>query len=150
MCGCYDILPSMKQPLFLNKQIYDMTDAEWESLCDGCGLCCQIRLEDADTGEMVLSNAACRYLCLDSHQCKDYENRQKNVPDCIKVTPENIHELHWLPNTCAYRLVAHGEPLPDWHYLVCGHKDMVHDQGPSMKGEVVSEEDVDFSQFPFE
>lgn len=76
----------MPQPAFLSKSLAEMTPAEWESLCDGCGLCCQIRVEDEDTGQRALSNVACRYLCLESHRCKDYANRQQNVPDCIKVT----------------------------------------------------------------
>lgn len=135
----------MSQPDFITKPMERMTAAEWESLCDGCGLCCQIRVEDEDTGEMALSNVACRYLCLKTHQCTDYANRQKNVADCIKVTPQNVHELTWLPVTCAYRLVAHGHPLPDWHHLVCGDKRRVHTRGPSMKGSIISEDDADWS-----
>jgi uncharacterized cysteine cluster protein YcgN (CxxCxxCC family) len=134
----------MKQPEFLKKPIEKMTDAEWESLCDGCGLCCQIRVEDEDTGAIALSNVACRYLCLNSHQCTDYANRQKNVPDCIKVTPENVHELTWLPTTCGYRLVARGEKLPRWHHLISGDKTRVHRYGPSMKGSIISEDDADW------
>ena len=121
-----------------------MTAHEWESLCDGCGLCCQIRVEDEDTGEIALSNAACRYLCLESHRCTDYQNRQANVPDCIKVTPQNVHALHWLPHTCGYRLVAQGQPLPDWHHLICGDANEVHRSGPSMLGSTMSEDDADW------
>jgi uncharacterized protein len=134
----------MPQPAFLKKPLNAMTKAEWESLCDGCGLCCQIRVEDEDTGEIALSNAACRYLCLDSHQCTDYKNRQQNVPDCIKVTPKNVMDLTWLPSTCGYRRAAFGKPLPAWHHLVCGDKNRVHTRGPSMKGELVSEDDAEW------
>lgn len=133
-----------KQPDFLKKPLHEMTDSEWESLCDGCGLCCQIRVEDEDTGEIALSNTACRYLCLNTHQCRDYANRHKNVPDCIKVTPDNVMELNWLPNSCGYRLVAFGAPLPKWHHLVCGDRERVHRYGPSMKGELISEDDAQF------
>ena len=134
----------MPQPAFLSKPMDAMTAAEWESLCDGCGLCCQIRVQDIDTDEIALSNVACRYLCLETHRCTDYQNRQKNVPDCVKVTPQNVHELNWLPHTCAYRLVAQGEPLPRWHPLVCGRADRVHTSGPSMKGDLISEDDADW------
>lgn len=134
----------MPQPKFLAKPLTEMTSEEWESLCDGCGLCCQIRVEDIDTGEIALSNVSCRYLCLDSHKCKDYANRQKNVEDCVKVTPENVYGLDWLPHTCAYRLVAYGEKLPRWHYLVCGNKERVHTSGPSMKGSIISEDEADW------
>ncbi len=134
----------MAQPDFISKPLKEMSAQEWESLCDGCGLCCQIRLEDMDTGEQTLSNVSCKYLDLCSHQCSDYANRQKNVPDCVLITPDNVHEMDWLPHTCGYRLVALGYELPEWHHLVCGDKERVHTEGPSMRGEVVSEEDADW------
>jgi uncharacterized cysteine cluster protein YcgN (CxxCxxCC family) len=132
------------QPEFLSKPLSKMTAVEWESLCDGCGLCCQIRVEDEDTGEIALSNVACRYLCLKTHQCTDYANRQKNVADCVKVTPTNVMELNWLPATCGYRLVAFGQPLPNWHPLISGSPKTVHNHGPSMKGHIISEDDADW------
>ena len=132
----------MKQPDFLSKPIEQMTNAEWESLCDECGLCCQVRLEDWTTGKMKFTRAACKYLCLKTHKCKDYENRQANVSDCVKITPENIYKLRWLPDTCAYRLVAFDFPLPDWHYLICGDKNRVHEIGVSMLGKTISEDDI--------
>lgn len=134
----------MAQPAFLKKPLAQMTPAEWESLCDGCGLCCQIRVEDEDSGEIALSNVACRYLCLNSHRCTDYLNRQRNVPDCIKVTPENVAELHWLPETCGYRRAYFNWPLPGWHPLVCGDPARVHRSGPSMRGQLVSEDEADW------
>jgi len=134
----------MPQTSFINKQIKEMTTQEWESLCDGCGLCCQLRVQDIDTGEHALSNVACRYLCLKTHRCTDYDNREKNVADCIKITPDNVQELDWLPHTCAYRLVAQGQELPRWHYLVCGDVKRVHRSGPSMKNELISEDEADW------
>lgn len=134
----------MPQPKFISKPMTEMTHEEWESLCDGCGLCCQIRVQDVDTGEIALSNVTCRYLCLESHKCSDYAGRKKNVKDCIKVTPKNIYSLDWLPHTCAYRLVAYGEKLPKWHHLVCGDKEKVHKAGISMKGCLISEDDADW------
>ncbi|HEX6015697.1 MAG TPA: YcgN family cysteine cluster protein [Geminicoccaceae bacterium] len=128
------------------KRLDQMTEAEWESLCDGCGLCCQIRVEDEDTGEMALSDAACRLLDLCTHRCSDYANRKQRVLDCVKITPANVHELHWLPHTCAYRLVAAGRELPRWHHLICGDPERVHKDGPSMRGELVSEDAVDWPE----
>lgn len=127
------------QPEFVHKPMAEMTSEEWESLCDGCGLCCQITEEEEETGELTLTNTACHYLCLNSHSCKDYQNRQENVENCVKVTPENVSELYWLPHTCAYRLVWQGFDLPEWHHLICGDKEQVHIAGPSMQGELVSE-----------
>lgn len=140
----------MQQPDFLKKPITQMSELEWESLCDGCGLCCQIRVEDGTTGRMSLTNAACKLLCLNTHQCSDYANRKEKVADCVKITPENVHSLTWLPHTCAYRLVAKGYDLPEWHYLVCGDKERVHgDDGVSMLGETVCEDDVDWEDYEF-
>jgi uncharacterized protein len=137
----------MKQPDFLSKPLHEMTDAEWESLCDGCGLCCQIRVQDEDTDEIALSNVTCRYLCLDSLTCSDYANRHTNVADCVKITPANVFALDWLPHTCGYRLVAYGHPLPRWHHLICGDRERVHEDGPSMKGTLISEDDADWDDF---
>jgi len=125
-----------------DKALAEMTEAEWESLCDRCGLCCQIRVEDEETGNAALSDAACRFLDLRTNRCSDYANRQSNVADCIKVTPNNVRDLDWLPHTCAYRLVAFGYDLPAWHHLVCGDPERVHTRGPSMLGALVSEDDV--------
>ncbi len=127
-----------------DKKIDQMSPREWESLCDGCGLCCQIRVVDEDTDEIALTDAACRYLDLDTHRCMDYANRRGNVADCVKITPKNIRKLDWLPHSCAYRLVAFGHDLPEWHHLVCGDPERVHSHGPSMRGELVSEDEVDW------
>lgn len=127
-----------------HKTLEQMSPEEWEALCDGCGLCCQIRVEDEDSGETALSNVACRFLDLCSHHCSDYANRQRNVPDCVKVTPDNVRRLDWLPPTCAYRLVALGHDLPAWHHLVCGDPERVHSDGPSMRGAVICEDEADW------
>ncbi len=140
----YDITPwletSENQPDFLAKPLHDMTETEWESLCDGCGLCCQIRVEDGTTGKQHISCVACRLLCLKTHQCSHYTQRHAYVQDCIKITPDNVLTLDWLPPTCAYRLTARGMPLPHWHHLICGDRDTVHQQGASMLGQTVSED----------
>ncbi|MBL4720296.1 MAG: YcgN family cysteine cluster protein [Alphaproteobacteria bacterium] len=133
-------------PFWRTKTMRDMTQHEWESLCDGCGQCCLHKLEDADTGEIALTNVACRYLDLGTCQCGDYANRQTNVPDCVQLTPGKATTLRWLPDTCAYRLVARGEPLPDWHPLVTGDPDSVHKAEISVRTShetIFSEDDVE-------
>jgi uncharacterized cysteine cluster protein YcgN (CxxCxxCC family) len=134
-----------KLALIHPKPLDSYSEEEWEALCDGCGLCCQIRLEDIDTGEVVLSNAACRLLDCKTCRCTDYEHRLERVPDCTKITPETIDALDWLPFTCAYRTVARGDSLAKWHYLVCGDTERVHNHGPSMRGNLISEDDADFN-----
>ncbi|MBO6783347.1 MAG: YcgN family cysteine cluster protein, partial [Alphaproteobacteria bacterium] len=108
-----------------------------------CGQCCLFKLEDADTGDYALTDVACRYLDHDTCRCTDYANRRRNVPDCVKVTPGNIGGLRWMPATCAYRLLAEGKPLFDWHPLVSGDPESVHSSGASVRGKVVNEDHVD-------
>ena len=131
--------------LAMPKPLDSYSDDEWEALCDGCGLCCTHKAEDIDTGEIVISNVACKLLDCNKCTCTDYDNRFNVVPDCTKITPDNIHQLNWLPPSCAYRTVARGEPLPMWHYIICGDKEKVHMEGISMKGELISETEVDLT-----
>ena len=120
-----------------------MTQEEWELLCDGCGKCCLHKIQDEDTGEIAMTDVACEYLDLDSCQCRDYTNRQANVPDCVKLTRTNLPTLKWLPETCAYRLVYQGKDLPKWHHLVCGDHNAVLKAGQSARGHAVSEGEVE-------
>ncbi len=116
-----------------------LTRAEWEALCDGCGQCCLHKVEDADTGEFYNTNVACKLLDLETARCTDYRNRRAYVPDCLRLTIRNAGDLEWLPGTCAYRLRAHGEALPEWHYLLTGSRDAMHAAGVSVIGKVVNE-----------
>jgi hypothetical protein len=124
----------MSEPFWKTKTLAEMSDAEWESLCDGCGKCCLIGLEDADTGEVYLTDVACDLLDGDACRCKDYANRKAHVPDCVKLTPETVGELSWLPKTCAYRLVNEKQELRWWHPLISGDPETVHAANVSVRG----------------
>lgn len=119
-----------------------MSEAEWESLCDGCGRCCLNKLEDFDTGEIFWTDVACTLLDGESCRCRKYETRFETVPDCVALTPEAVRSLAWLPPTCAYRLVAEGTNLKWWHPLRSGDPESVHRAGISVKGRTVSEDGV--------
>ena len=117
-----------------------MSRAEWESLCDGCAKCCLLKLEEADSGAVDYTDVACRLLDLETCRCTDYRNRHRRVPDCLRLSPERLAEiLGWMPSTCAYRLLAEGQDLPDWHPLVSGDPDSVHRAGVSVRGRVVED-----------
>ena len=134
-------------PFWRTKTLAEMTDGEWESLCDGCGLCCLNKLEDWDTGEVVWTSIRCQLLDDHSCRCKDYENRQATVPDCIRLTVKSVGEISWLPPTCAYRLVRDGEDLYWWHYLVSGDPETVHQAGISVRGRTVNEVGIDIDDY---
>ncbi len=126
-------------PFWKGKTLTEMTREEWESLCDGCARCCLAKLEDEDTGEIAYTNVACRLLDHETCRCTKYSKRSLFVPDCITLTPDNVSRLHWMPSTCAYRLLAEGKDLPVWHPLVSGDPDSVHYAGISVRGRAVSE-----------
>jgi uncharacterized cysteine cluster protein YcgN (CxxCxxCC family) len=128
-----------KKHFWETKSLKQMTKYEWESLCDGCGKCCLHKLEDIDTGEVSISNVACSFLDEETCNCKDYSNREKNVPDCISLDLKNIKKLQWLPETCAYRLIDEGKSLYNWHHLISGSKSTIHEYGMSVRDYSINE-----------
>ena len=125
---------------YWEKPLKDLSRAEWESLCDGCGKCCLHKIEDEVTGEVHPTNVACRLLDRHSCRCSNYRGRRAFVPDCIRLDAANVERFAWLPTTCAYRLRAEGEPLPEWHPLITGDPESVHRAGMSARGWTVSED----------
>jgi len=124
---------------FWEQPLETLDRAQWEALCDGCGKCCLHKVEDADTGEVYPTNVACRLLDRETARCSDYRHRRAYVPDCLRLTPAKLRGISWLPASCAYVRRARGEPLPDWHYLVCGDREAVHRTGHSVRGWTISE-----------
>jgi hypothetical protein len=125
---------------FWEKPLAALSRSEWEALCDGCGKCCLHKVEDEQTGEIQPTNVACRLLDRESCRCSSYRTRRAFVPDCIRLTAGNVERFAWLPSTCAYRLRAEGQPLPDWHPLITGDPESVHRAGMSVRGWTVSED----------
>ena len=115
------------------KKLTEMNECEWEALCDRCSKCCVISIEDADTGELYLTDVSCKLFDTKSCGCSDYANRKQYVPDCVKLTPKNVPKLDWLPRTCAYRLVSEGKDLFWWHPLISGSEDSVHESKASVR-----------------
>ena len=133
--------PAETPPFWEVKTLEEMTRREWESLCDGCARCCLVKLEDADTAEIHFTDVGCTLLDAKTCRCRDYRRRQSRVSDCVKLTPESVRSLSWLPVTCAYRRLAEGRGLAWWHPLVSGSPDTVHQAGVSVRGRVSASED---------
>ena len=125
------------------KTLAQMTTEEWESLCDNCGKCCLVKLEDEDTGEIVFTSAVCDLIDLDTCRCTSYSERCTLVPECIDLKQHDFAEYNWLPTTCAYRLLVDGEPLPSWHPLISGSAESVKDAGVSISSYAIKESQVD-------
>ena len=130
-----------ERPFWRRKSLAEMSEEEWESLCDGCARCCLVKLEDEETGAVHYTDVGCTLLDDGACRCRDYANRQVQVPDCVRLTATNVAELSWLPPTCAYRLVAQGRDLPWWHPLRSGDPETVHQVGISVRGRVAGREE---------
>jgi uncharacterized cysteine cluster protein YcgN (CxxCxxCC family) len=136
-------------PFWKAKPLEALNPAEWESLCDGCGRCCLVKLEDEDSGEIHFTDIACKLFNMGTCRCSDYAHRRRKVHDCIKLTPATVRSLGWLPLTCAYRLVAEGRDLAWWHPLVSGSATSVHEAGVSVQGRIgLSESQVKLADYP--
>lgn len=133
----------MSEHFWEQKSLHEMTQSEWESLCDGCARCCLHKLQDDETDEVYYTDVHCRYLGKDDCRCGVYNERQSKVANCIWLTADQAHEFKWLPDTCAYRLLAEGKPLASWHPLVSGNPNSVHRAGVSMRHKGIADDQID-------
>lgn len=127
------------QPFWLRKSLAELDAQEWESLCDGCGRCCLVKLEEEESGEVYQTDVVCQLFDCEAGGCSDYRNRQSRVDDCLQLTPASVATLSWLPDSCGYRRVHERRPLPSWHPLVSADRETVYRAGASVRGRVVSE-----------
>lgn len=133
----------LREKFWKHYPLEQLNAAEWEALCDGCGLCCLVKLEDEDSGQVVYTKVACQLLDTQTAQCSDYANRKQFVPDCLQLTPELVPQLHWLPASCGYKRVQLGLDLPDWHPLITGKPQSDIPAKKSAARRCISEKDID-------
>ncbi len=135
--------PALRPKFWRHYTLSELNSAEWEALCDGCGLCCLVKLEDDDSGEVVYTKVSCMLLDTKTARCSDYAHRKSRVPDCLQLTPEAVPLFKWLPPSCAYRRIYEGKALPNWHPLITGHADSVKKAKKSVAGRCIPETEVD-------
>jgi uncharacterized cysteine cluster protein YcgN (CxxCxxCC family) len=141
--------PDSEAPFWQKKPLEALNEKEWESLCDGCGRCCLVKLEDEDNGDIYFTDIACRLFETTTCSCTHYAKRHRKVADCIKLTPKAVRGLKWLPPTCAYRLISEGRDLYWWHPLVSGTRETVHEAKISVRGRVSNlEDDIEVDDYP--
>ncbi len=133
----------LREKFWERHTLNELSEREWEALCDGCGLCCLLKYENEDDKNVTYTNVACKLLDCASCRCKHYHRRTKIVPDCVTLQPSTIDEvIGWMPSTCAYRLLHEGQPLHDWHHLISGSRESVHQAGISVQGRCIPEYEV--------
>jgi len=144
-----------------DKPLQEMNNEEWEALCDGCAKCCLHKFIDDEEAEeakptdvikqgesIVYTNISCHLLNTKSCECTAYLQRTTLVPDCVKLTKENLKDIFFMPPSCAYRLLYEGKDLPAWHPLRHkGKKSAMHKAGHSVRNKTISENDVELSSF---
>lgn len=125
------------------KTLAEMTQSEWESLCDNCGKCCLHKLQDEETEEIYYTSVVCDLIDLQNCRCTCYADRCTLVPDCLDLKQHDFTEFTWLPQTCAYKLLSEGKPLPDWHPLISGNPNSIHEAGVSIRSYAMKESTID-------
>lgn len=143
------------------KSLDEMTREEWESLCDGCAKCCLHKFIDDEAAEKAettdyinthedihYTNIACDLLNTKTCSCTQYAERTHLVPDCVKLTKDNLKDIFFMPTSCSYRRLHEGRGLPSWHPLLNrGKKSAMHKAGMSVRGKTVAESQVDLDNF---
>ena len=132
----------LKKEFWKKKKINELSKKEWEALCDRCGKCCVIKLEDVDTSKIYYTNISCKLLCTKTANCKNYINRKNIVKDCVVLSYNNLELLHWMPKTCSYKLIHEGKDLPAWHYLINGNFDKMLKEKKSVHNRVINEKKI--------
>lgn len=137
---------SLAKDFWKGKTLAEMNQEEWDALCDGCGQCCLHKIQDIDTNEVFYTQVACRFLDLKSVRCKVYAQRTERMPTCLTLTPDNVMSFQWLPETCAYRCIAEGKELPEWHPLVSSDTQAILRSGASVRAAALSEDEIDMDR----
>lgn len=151
----------MTDQFWQTKSLEQMTDDEWESICDGCAKCCLHKFIDDESAEEAaptdkievgekihFTNIVCTLLNTKTCSCTRYNERTKLVPDCVKLTKDNLSDIFFMPPSCSYRRLHEGRGLPSWHPLLNkGKKAAMHKVGMSVRGKTVFDHDVDLTHF---
>ncbi len=132
----------LEKEFWKKKKLNNLSKEEWEALCDRCGKCCVIKLEDVDTLKIHYTKVSCKLLCTKTAKCKNYVNRKNFVKDCVVLSYNNIELLNWMPKTCSYKLVHQGKDLPEWHHLIHGNFEKMLKEKKCVRDRVINEKNI--------
>ena len=132
----------LEKEFWKKKKLNNLSKEEWEALCDRCGKCCVIKLEDVDTSKIHYTNVSCKLLCTKTAKCKNYVNRKNFVKDCVVLSYNNIELLNWMPETCSYKLIYQGKDLPEWHHLIHGNFEKMLKEKKCVRDRVINEKKI--------
>ena len=76
---------------------------EWEAICRKCGQCCFEKWIDLK-GVVHHTKVACRHLDIVTRECRVYGKRFTVGEGCVRLTPDVVRSVNWLPPDCGYRL----------------------------------------------
>lgn len=140
---------ALSEQFWQQKSLLEMSDEEWEALCDGCGKCCYRKFIEGrgKRQRLYFTRIACDLLDLETGHCQNYSQRFKLMPDCTKLTKKNLPDFTWLPKTCAYRLLYEGKPLPDWHPLLVGDQSEMHKAKVMITNGIHEQDVIDWFEF---
>ncbi|BFQ93402.1 YcgN family cysteine cluster protein [Gallibacterium anatis] len=140
---------ALSEQFWQQKSLLEMSDEEWEALCDGCGKCCYRKFIEGrgKRQRLYFTRIACDLLDLETGRCQNYSQRFKLMPDCTKLTKKNLPDFTWLPKTCAYRLLYEGKPLPDWHPLLVGDQSEMHKAKVMITNGIHEQDVIDWFEF---
>jgi len=109
---------SIGERFWEKKTLETFTSQEMEALCDHCGLCCLVRIEDENNGDIYDTNVICTHYDSEKRGCSRYQVRTQLADGCVQLTPELLKLFDWLPDTCAYVRHSKGLPLLPNHHLL--------------------------------
>ena len=144
--ACLNLSWPISEPIptpFWEKPLAALDRGEWEALCDGCGRCCLHKLEDEETGQLYPTNVACKLLDRAQrpvHRLCAPQASGSPIASCS--TASSSASSTGCPRPAPTGCARRASRCREWHYLISGSRETVHEAGQSTRGWTVSEADA--------